>query len=152
MLWFWVQRDFVFLCRTTVRTCPFVSHAVSLDVQQAVQQSTAEKPTHQQPTIPPCVYNNSTCSSITAEKKAKTQRRGDSIGALSRIERSAVEPTENVLITCLLRESNLEKSSLTEFGCGAPSFAGDREGCFVRGTWRCRAVSGDRVAPESSRC
>ena len=30
----WVRRDFVFLCRTTVRTCPFVSHAVSLDVQQ----------------------------------------------------------------------------------------------------------------------
>ena len=26
----------------------------------AVQQSTAEKPIHQQPTIPPCVYNNST--------------------------------------------------------------------------------------------
>ena len=30
----WVRRNFVFLCRTTVRTCPFVSHALSLGVQQ----------------------------------------------------------------------------------------------------------------------
>ena len=102
----------MFLCRTTVRTCPFVSHAVSLDVQQAVQQSTAEKPTHQQPTIPPCVYNNSSYSNTIAEKKRK--RRDGKIQLtlrLSRIERSTVEPTENVEITCRLPESNFEKLS-----------------------------------------
>ena len=36
---------------------------------------------------------------------------------LSRIERSTVEATENVIITCRLRESNFEKSSIAEFGC-----------------------------------
>ena len=118
----------------------------------AVQQSTAEKPIHQQPTIPTCVYNKSTYSSTTAEQKAKTQRRGDSTDALSRMERSTVEPTENVVITCCLRESSFEKSSLAEFGCDALSVAGDREGCCVGGTWRRRAVSVDRVAPWSSRC
>ena len=30
--WLGVRRNTVFLCRTTVRTCPFASHAVSLDV------------------------------------------------------------------------------------------------------------------------
>ena len=64
----------------------------------AVQQSTAEKPIHRQPTIPPRVYNNSTYRSTAAEKKAKTQRRGDSADALSRMERSTVEPTELSLI------------------------------------------------------
>ena len=39
-----------------------------------------------------------------------------------------------------------EKSSFTEFGCDARSFAGDREDCCAGGTWRGRAVSGDRVA------
>ena len=54
-------------------------------------------------------------SSTTAEKKAKTQRRGDSTDALSRIECSIVEPTENVTITSRLREGNFEKSSLAEW-------------------------------------
>ena len=63
-----------------------------------------------------------------------------------------LEPTENVVITCRLRESNFGKSSLAEFGCDARSLAGDREDCCVGGTWRGRAVSGDRVAPGSSRC
>ena len=34
MVLHWVWRDFVFFCCTTVRTFPFVSRAVSLDVQQ----------------------------------------------------------------------------------------------------------------------
>ena len=100
----------------------------------AVQQSTAEKPIHQQPTIPPCVYNNSTA--VQQRKKAKTQRQGDVTDALSRIERSTVEPTKNVAITCCLREGNFEKSLLAEFGCDARSFAEDREGCYVGRTWR----------------
>ena len=54
------------------------------------------------------MYNNSTYSSTTAEKKTKTQRRGDSTDALSRMERSTFEPTENVVISCRLRESNFE--------------------------------------------
>ena len=48
------------------------------------------------------------------------------------------------MITCRLWQGNSEKSSLAEFGCDARSFAGDREGCSVGGTWRGRAVSGDR--------
>ena len=133
---------------------PYVSVRIAcgFTLCTAVQQSTAEKHIHQQSTIPPCVYNNSTYSSTTAEKKAKTQRRGDSTDALSRIERSTVESTENVVITCRLRESNFEKSSLVEFGCDARSFAGDREGCCVGGTLHGRAISGDRVAPWNSRC
>ena len=89
---------------------PYVSVRIAcgFTLCTAVQQSTAEKHIHQQSTIPPCVYNNSTYSSTTAEKKAKTQRRGDSTDALSRMERSTVEPTENVVITCHLRESNFE--------------------------------------------
>ena len=70
----------------------------------------------------------------------------------SRIECSTVEPTKNVVITCLLREGKFEKSTLAEFGCDPRSFAGDREGCCVGGTWRGRAFSGDRVALGSSRC
>ena len=35
----------------------------------------------------------------------------------------------------------MKKSLLAEFGCDARSFAGDREGCCVGGTWRGRAVS-----------
>ena len=54
------------------------------------------------------------------------------------------------MITCRLREGNFEKSLLAEFGCDARFFAGDREGCCVGGTWRGRAVSGDRVAPWNS--
>ena len=116
----------------------------------AVRQSTAEKPIHQQPTITPCVYNSST--TVQQKKKAKTQKRGDSTGALSRIERSTVEPTENVVITYRFREGNFEKSSLAEFGCDTRCFAGDRKGCCVGGAWRGPAVSGDRVAPGNSRC
>ena len=70
----------------------------------------------------------------------------------SRIERSTVEPTENIVITCRPRDGNFEQASLAEFGCDARSFAGDREGYCVGGTWCGRAVSVDRVAPESSRC
>ena len=70
----------------------------------------------------------------------------------SRIECSTVEPTKKVVITCLLREGKFEKSTLAEFGCDPRSFAGDREGCCVGGTWRGRAFSGDRVALGSSRC
>ena len=70
---------------------------------------------------------------------------------LSRIEPSTVEPTEEVVITCRLREGNFEKSSLAEFGCDARYFAGDHEGYGMGGTWRGRAVSADRVAPGSSR-
>ena len=54
------------------------------------------------------------------------------------------------MITCRLRKGNFEKSSLAEYGCDARSFAGDREGCCVGGTWRDRAVSVDRVAHGSS--
>ena len=57
-----------------------------------------------------------------------------------------------VVITYRLREGNFEKSSLAEFGCDARSFAGDREGCCVGGTWRGRAALGDLVAPWNSRC
>ena len=46
--------------------------------------------------IPPCVYNNSTYSSTTADKRAKMPTRRDSTDALSRIERATVDPTENV--------------------------------------------------------
>ena len=57
-----------------------------------VQQSTAEEPIHQQPTIPPCVHDNSTA---VQQKKKKRKRRDkrDSTDVLSRIERSTVEPT-----------------------------------------------------------
>ena len=116
-----VRRDFVFLCRTTIRTSPFVSHSVSLDVQQysRVQQkslsinnkdvgcrsnfnpsgplytqdtsfsvkSSLTAVCHgvqtlstdifdQQPTIPPCVYNNSTYSSTSAERKSENAETG----------------------------------------------------------------------------
>ena len=60
---------------------------------------------------------------------------------LSRIERSTVEPTENVVTTCRLRERNFEKSPLADFGCDARSFAGDREAavwvglCAVARSW-----------------
>ena len=112
----------------------------------AVQQSTAEKPIHQQPTILPCVYNNSTA--VQHEKKRKRRDREIQLTLfLSRIERSTVEPTQNVANTCRLLEGNSEKSSLAEFGCDVRSFAGDREGCCVGGTWRGPTVSGDRVAP-----
>ena len=37
----------------------------------------------------------------------------------SRVERSTVEPTDNVVITCRLWEGNFEKSPLPEFGCDA---------------------------------
>ena len=56
----------------------------------AVQQSSAGKSIHQ-PTNPPRV-----CTVIVRQyrrKKAKTHRQGDSTDALSRIERSTVEPT-----------------------------------------------------------
>ena len=59
---------------------------------------------------------------------------------------------EIIVITCRLREGNFEKSSLAEFGCDAHSFAGDREGYCVGGTWRGRAVSGDQVALGSRSC
>ena len=49
-------------------------------------------------------------------------------------------------------EGNFEKSSLAEFACDARSFAGDREGCCVGGTWRGHAVSGDRVALRTRSC
>ena len=71
---------------------------------------------------------------------------------LSRIERSADKSKGSVMITCRLREGNFANSSLAEFGCDAPSFAGDREGCCVGGTWRGRAVSGDRVALGTRSC
>ena len=65
-----------------------ITHHACTIVQQysRVQQ---KKPIHQQPTIPPCVYNNRTA---VQQKKAKTQRQGDSTDTLSRIERSIVEP------------------------------------------------------------
>ena len=73
----------------------------------------------------------------------------------ARTESSALPLSQNkmyqVLINCRLREGNFEKSSLAEFGCDARSVAGDREGCCVGGTWRGRAVSGDRVAPGGGR-
>ena len=56
------------------------------------------------------------------------------------------------MITCRLRKGNFGKSSLAEFGCDARSFAGDREGCCVGGTWHGRAVSGDRVALGTRSC
>ena len=58
----------------------------------AVAQSTAEKHICQQPTIPPCVYNNSTTVQ-QKQKKRKRREKRDSTDALSRIERSTVEPT-----------------------------------------------------------
>ena len=59
----------------------------------AVQQSTAEKPIHQQRTIPPCVYNNSTA--VQPKKKSENaETSGIQLTlCLSRIERSTVEPT-----------------------------------------------------------
>ena len=59
----------------------------------AVAQSTAEKHICQQPTIPPCVYNNSTA----VQKKKKREKEETSeiqlTFCLSRIELSTVEPT-----------------------------------------------------------
>ena len=124
-------------------------HRTCVYHRTAVQQSAAEKPIHLQPTNPPCVYNNSTA--VQQKKKAK-RRDGDSTDALSRIDRSTVETTANVVIACRLLEGNFENSPLAEFGCDDRSFAGAREGCCVGGTWRGRGVSGDRVAPRSSRC
>ena len=40
----------------------------------AVQQSTTEKPIHQQPTTPPCVYNNSTA--VLQQKKNENAETG----------------------------------------------------------------------------
>ena len=136
----------VFMSHDRPYVCPFVSHAVSLDVHQysRVQQKRLSINN-------PRSHHACTIIVHTAVLQQKTQRRGDSIDALSRMERSTADPTEHVVITCRLRESNFEKSSLAEFGCDARSFAGDREGCCVGGTWRGRAVSGDRVAPGSSR-
>ena len=59
----------------------------------AVQQSTAEKPIHRQPTIPPRVYNNSTA--VQQEKKSENAETSEIqlTLCLSRIERSTVEPT-----------------------------------------------------------
>ena len=118
----------------------------------AVQQSKDEKPIHQQPTIPPCVYNNSTA----VQKKKKAKRRDREIQLTLCPESSALPLSQHknvkVVITHRLREGNFEKSSLAEFGCDARSFAGDCEGCCVGGIWRGRAVSGDRVAPWDSRC
>ena len=91
--------------------------------RSVVHQSTAEKPTHQQSTIPPCAYNNRTA----VQQKHKRKRRDRMIQltlCLSRIERSNVEPTEHIFISCRLREGNLKKSSLAEVGCDARSYAG----------------------------
>ena len=111
----------------------------------AVQQCTAEKPIYQQPTNPPCVYNNS--ATVWQKKKAKTQETSE-IQLTLCPESSALPLSQhkNVVITYRLRESNVEKSSLAEFGCGARSFAGDRDGCCVGGTWSGRTGLGDRVA------
>ena len=86
------------------------------------------------------------------KKKKKSRDRGIWTDALSRIERSTAEPKGNVVISCRLREGNFEKSSLAESGCDARSFAGDREGYCVGGTWRGGAVSGDRVALATRSC
>ena len=91
--------------------CPYVSVRVACGFTwcTAVQQSTAEKHIHQQPTIPRCVYNISTHSSTTAEKKRKNRDGEIQLTyCLSRIERSTVKPTENVVITCHVSESNYE--------------------------------------------
>ena len=123
---------------------PCVYHRIT------VQQSTTEKPIHQ-PTIPPCMDNNSTA--VQQKKKRKHRDREIQLTlCLSRIERSTVEPTEYVVITCRLQVGNFETSSTAEFGCDARSFAGDREGCCMGGNWRGCAVSGDWLAPGNSRC
>ena len=103
---------------------------------------------------PPLCSSTRTYSSTAEKYKNEKQRRGFELTlCLSRIERSTAEPKKgNVVITCPLREGNFEKSSLAEFGCDARSFAGDHEGCCVGGTWRGRAVLGDRVALGSRSC
>ena len=76
--------------------------------RSVVHQSTAEKPTHQQSTIPPCAYNNRTA----VQQRHKRKRRDRVIQltlCLSSIERSNVEPTEHILISCRLREGNFKK-------------------------------------------
>ena len=59
----------------------------------AVQQSTAEKPIHQQPMIPPCVYNNSTAVQQKKKSENAETREIQLTLCLSRIDRSTVEPT-----------------------------------------------------------
>ena len=55
------------------------------------------------------MYNISTHSSTTAEKKRKNRDGEIQLTyCLSRIERSTVKPTENVVITCHVSESNYE--------------------------------------------
>ena len=56
------------------------------------------------------------------------------------------------VIICRLQKANLKKSSLAEFGGDVRSFAGDRDGCCVGGTWHDRVVSGGRLTLGSSRC
>ena len=48
----------------------------------AVPQSTAEEPIHQQPTIPPCLYNNSAALQQKKKKKRKRRDKRDSTDAL----------------------------------------------------------------------
>ena len=81
----------------------------------AVQQSTAEKPTHQQPTIPPCVCNNS--GAIQQKKKSENAETSE-IQLMLCPESSALPLSQhkNVVITYRLRESNFEKSEITKNG------------------------------------
>ena len=59
------------------------------------------------------------CTIIVQQYSRKQKLRSGDMGTqltlfLSRIERTTVKPTENVVITCRLRDGNFEKSSLAE--------------------------------------
>ena len=132
---------------------PYVSVRVawvSLDVQQygRVQQKTLSinnPRSHHACTI--IVH-----TAVLSRKKSENAETGRLTLCLSRIKRSTVEPTENVVITCRLRESNFENRRSPTLAATPVLSPGIARAAVWVGLGAGRAVSGDRVAPGSSRC